>query len=74
MAKKQAAETLGDRIRKRRNQLKVSQSFVARKIGVPDAYLSIWERGLRPPNVFRLAALAKALKCTTDYLVNGETE
>lgn len=56
------------RIKKRREQLGMSQEILAATLGVDQTSISQWERGVANPAVSRLPALAKALDCTIDDL------
>jgi transcriptional regulator with XRE-family HTH domain len=61
---------LGDRIRKRREQLSMSQYELARRAGIAQPTISALERGRKADVTSTvLKRLAEALSCTTDYLV-----
>jgi transcriptional regulator with XRE-family HTH domain len=61
---------VGTRIRKLRQQRKMSQQELARLIGVNQSFISKMESGEQTnPNAETLKGLARALGCTTDYLV-----
>ena len=61
--------TVGEKIRKRREELGLSQSELAKAIGVTDAYISAVERDVRSITRWpwqRLEALRKALRWTPE--------
>jgi transcriptional regulator with XRE-family HTH domain len=61
---------LGTRVYKLRRQRKLSQQELAELVGVNQSFISKIERGEQTnPNAETLKGLAKALGCTTDYLV-----
>jgi transcriptional regulator with XRE-family HTH domain len=61
---------LGIRVSKLRHQHKMSQQELARRVGVHQSFISKIESGEQPnPNAETLKGLARALRCTTDYLV-----
>jgi SOS-response transcriptional repressor LexA len=64
---------IGERISARRKELKLTQTAVAAIIGVSSASLTYWERDEIEPKNKNLAALARALDCSPDYLLHGAT-
>jgi transcriptional regulator with XRE-family HTH domain len=61
---------VGTRIHKLRQQRKMSQQELARLVGVNQSFISKMESGEQTnPNAETLKRLARALGCTTDYLV-----
>lgn len=61
---------IGEKIQRLRGQRHWSQADLAELSGVKQSLLSRIERGSRPnPTADVLRKLAKALGCTTDYLV-----
>jgi transcriptional regulator with XRE-family HTH domain len=61
---------VGTRIHKLRQERKMSQQDLARRIGVNQSFISKMESGEQiNPNAETLKRLARALGCTTDYLV-----
>lgn len=65
--------TLGDRIKKRREQLGLSQLQLAGMIGVQEATVSRYESGvIQNPPQSKLRALAIALKVDSNYLMNWD--
>jgi len=66
-------QVLGDRIRRQRIALGVSQADFAIQTGIPVQVLSRLEHGRQSIWVERLADLAGALNVSTDYLL-GRTD
>jgi len=64
--------SLGKRIRKRRQTLKVTQQELAQATGVTPQHISAIEQGKRAPSLASLARLAEELGVTIDYLVAGK--
>ena len=61
---------LGQRVKKRREFLHLSQGQLARKAGINQGLLSRIESGATPsPGAVVLKALALALRCSTDWLL-----
>src|SRR3712207_5333872 len=65
-----AAETVGQRLRRLRNERGLSQRELASP-GVSYAYISRIEAGTRQPSVKALRMLARRLGVTADYLETG---
>jgi len=64
--------TLGERLRKRRKTLKISQQELAEALGVTAQHISALEQGKRTPSLPFLAKLAEELGVSIDYLLGGE--
>lgn len=64
----------GKRLAQRRQEMGITQSELARSLGVTSQYISITEQGKRSPSINFLADLAKLLGVTTDYLITGEKQ
>lgn len=62
-----------ERLRARREELGMTQSDLARKIGLTSQAVSAYENGVKNANDIVLTALADALDCSADYLL-GRTE
>jgi transcriptional regulator with XRE-family HTH domain len=61
---------MGQRLRKRRDHLGLSQRELARRTGIPQSTISDVERGVQGDMTTALVKrLAQALACTTDYLI-----
>ncbi len=64
--------TLGQRIRQRREALKLTQQQLAEALGVTPQHISVIEQGKRSISVEGLAKLAEELGVSIDYLVTGK--
>ena len=65
--------TLGERIRKRRRELNMTQESLGDKLEVHANTIRKWEKELSYPNAEEFNRLAEVLNTTTDYLY-GKTE
>ena len=63
---------LGQRLRKRRQALKLTQQELAVSLGVTPQHISAIEQDDRAPSLLFLAKLAEELGVTVDYLVTGK--
>lgn len=61
--------TLGNRIKSRRQALNLSQSELSKQLNCTQAALSQYENGNREPGLNDLANIARCLNTTTDYLL-----
>ena len=62
--------TLGERIRKRRQELGIGQRELARRLAIRHATISDLERGVQKDmTIALLRKLAKALAVTSDWLI-----
>ncbi|MBU6956075.1 LexA family transcriptional regulator [Hahella sp. HN01] len=67
--------SIGDRIRSRRKELKITQADLGKKIGITGAAVSQLEIGdSKSVKGEHLLAFAKALKCNPVWLVSGKEE
>ena len=64
--------SIGDRVRKRRKHLKVTQQELAEAIGVTPQHISAIEQDKREPSLDSLPRLAVELGVTVDYVVTGK--
>ena len=64
--------SMGDRIRKRRQGLRITRRELAEAIGVTPQHISAVEQDKRDPSLPSLARLADELGVTIDYLVTGK--
>ena len=64
--------TLGQRIRMRRETLKLTQQELAEALGLTPQHISAIEQEKRSPSLPALAKLATELGVTVDYLVVGK--
>lgn len=62
--------TLGENIRKRREELKLSQECVAEQLGVSRQAVSKWETGQSEPTASNLIQLAEVFEISLSELVN----
>lgn len=62
-------KTLGQRIRSRRKELKLTQEDVAKKVGVSAVAIGHWEKDTNEPSGTNLHALAKTLRISIDDLI-----
>lgn len=51
-----------------------TQAELAAMIGVRESMISTWERGLHEPRLSIVTRLARALRCSTDYLLGVSEE
>lgn len=58
-----------DNLKSLRMEAGIGQVELARKIGVSKGIISLWENGLREPNMTSLILLAKFFNVTIDFLV-----
>ena len=64
--------SIGKRIRKRRQELKLTQENLASALGLTPQHISGIEQDKRNPSLSSLAKLAEELGITVDYLVTGK--
>lgn len=64
--------SLGQRIRERRQTLKLTQQQLAEALGLTPQHISAIEQEKRSPSLTSLAELAEELGVTVDYLVTGK--
>ena len=67
--KKTATRSLGEAIKKRRVERKMTQEFVAEHLGVSRQAVSKWESGKSDPSTSNLIALAKLFDCTAEEML-----
>lgn len=67
-------DTLNDRIRKRRKELKLTQQDVAKFVGVSRVSVSQWETGETAPKGENLLSIANFLHCSPQWLMSGDEE
>ena len=61
-----------DVLKNLRSEAQLGQVELAKKIGVSKGIISLWENGLREPNMSSLISLAQFFKVSIDYLVGLE--
>src|SRR2546422_45336 len=74
MHPKRAAETFGERLARLREDAGLSQSALARRVGVSQSAISQMEAGDRSPSYGMLLQLADALGVSVAYLVGADVE
>lgn len=65
-------KTLGNRIRERRKELKLTQAALAKAVGVSAASVTLWEKEETAPKGENLFSTAKKLRCDVDWLLYGK--
>lgn len=66
-------KAMGNRIRKRREELNINREDFAEKIGVTTKFCSDIEFGLRGVSLKRLMYISDCLMISTDYILFGDT-
>lgn len=64
--------SLGQRIRNRRQSMRLTQQQLAKDLGVTPQHISAIEQEKRTPSLTSLAKLAEELGVTVDYLATGK--
>ena len=64
--------TLGERIRKRRQAMKLTQRELGKVLGLTSQHISAIEQDKRTPSLNTLAKVAEELGVSIDYLVTGK--
>ena len=67
-------QTIGERIRARRKELKLTQKSLAKALKLSDVSISQWERDDSEPTGKNLFALAKVLKCSPTWILFGDED
>lgn len=65
--------TIGNRIKERRKELRLTQLDIKEKTGISSGNMSDIERGNRLPAAATLAQLSEVLQCSVDYLLTGKS-
>lgn len=65
--------TVGNRIKKRRKALHLTQMDIKEKTGISSGNMSEIEQGNRLPAAATLVLLSEILECSIDYLLTGKT-
>jgi transcriptional regulator with XRE-family HTH domain len=63
--------TFNDRITSRRKELGLTQQQLADAVGISGVSVYKWEAGINTPKGQNLFSLAKALRCSPTWLLNG---
>lgn len=64
---------IGNRIKKRRKELCLTQIDIKEKTGISSGNMSDIERGNRLPAAPTLVLLSEVLQCSIDYILTGKT-
>jgi transcriptional regulator with XRE-family HTH domain len=64
--------SLGERIKQRRQTLKITQQELAQSLGMTPQHISAIEQKKWAPSITLLPKLAEELGVTTDYLLSGK--
>lgn len=63
--------TLGERLRSKRKEMKLTQKDVSKVAGVTAVSVTLWEKGDTFPKGENLIAISKLLKCSPEWLLSG---
>lgn len=69
---KPTKQTVGERIKKRRNELGWTQDVLAEKAGISKSFLSDLENGKRSVGADTLLAIGRVLSLSLDYLMTAK--
>jgi transcriptional regulator with XRE-family HTH domain len=64
---------IGQRIKKRRNELHITQTDIQESCGISSGNLSGIEKGRYLPSAIALIALSQKLECSIDWILTGES-
>jgi len=64
--------TIGERIRKRRQLMKLTQQELGKALGLTPQHISAIEQDKRTPSLASLAKIAEELGVSVDYLLTGQ--
>ena len=67
-------EKLGEKIKQLRIDKKLSQPQLAKKLGVSNGIISIWENNINEPKASHIKNIALFFDVTADYLLGLEDE
>ena len=66
--------TIGNRIKKLRNEMNFTQEYVAEKLNVSRQAVSKWEKDISNPDTNNIILLAELLNSTVEYIASGKIE
>lgn len=69
---RQFNKELGERLKKRRDELKLTQEELAAQANLSTVFISNVERGVSGLSAYNVAVLANTLKTTVDFLLFGQ--
>ncbi|MBQ3219071.1 MAG: helix-turn-helix transcriptional regulator [Clostridia bacterium] len=64
--------TFKENLKLLRTETNIGQVELAKKLGVSKGIISLWENGLREPNMSSLISIAKFFNVSIDFLVGLE--
>lgn len=64
---------IADRIKKLREQAGITQSALAKDLGITRSGVNAWEMGISVPSTQYIVELANTFKVSTDYLLGLDT-
>lgn len=65
---------IADRIKQLREQNGMTQSELAKKLGITRSSVNAWEMGISVPSTQYIIELSQLFKVTTDYLLKNDKE
>ena len=68
------AQLFGQRLRERRQALKLTQGMLFEKTGIAASYISIIERGRANPSLDVIAALSEAVECSVSDMLRSPSD
>ena len=63
---------IGNRIRRRRVSMEITQEFLAHHLNITTPYICNIERGRCCPSLYTLIRIADVLECSIDYFIYSE--
>ena len=66
-------KSIGNRIKERRKELKLTQTDMHRECGITSGALSQIENGGRVPSAIAFYSISQALDCSMEYLITGKS-
>ncbi|QZN97817.1 LexA family protein [Symbiopectobacterium purcellii] len=66
------SESIGQRIRRRRKDLRLTQASLGSRIGLSGSAISQWEDNKTSPNGDSLISLSRELQCSPEFILYGE--
>jgi transcriptional regulator with XRE-family HTH domain len=72
MAPEKLVRIIGQNVRRRRDELRMTQTTLAEKVGLPQSYISDLEGGKCAPRVATMAKLAEALEIPPSHLLDTQ--
>lgn len=64
---------IGNRIKERRKELKLTQNDIYEQCGIASGALSQIENGTRTPSILIFYKLSQTLQCNVDWLITGKS-